>query len=144
MAINHHPKAGQILLCDFSQGFKEPEMIKKRPVLVITPPFSERPNLVTVLALSTKQPNKIMNYHYKIPKNSMPQIDKYQSSETWLKGDMIYTVGFHRLERIKLGKRDKNTGKRVYFDNKLGREQMREIYSCALYGLNLGRLSVHL
>ena len=37
MPINYPPKRGQILLCDFSQGFKEPEMVKgSRPVVVIS------------------------------------------------------------------------------------------------------------
>lgn len=57
-----------------------------------------------------------------------------------MKGDMIYTVGFHRLDLIRLRKKDKVTGKRLYFKQKLGRDQMREIYKCALHGINLGGL----
>ncbi|RDX36625.1 type II toxin-antitoxin system PemK/MazF family toxin [Kangiella sp. HD9-110m-PIT-SAG07] len=101
MAIKFHPKVGQLLLCDFSVGFKEPEMVKnKRPVVVISPSMAGRQNLVTVVALSTKEPEKLLNYHYKLPKNSMPQLGRFQTSDTWLKGDMIYTVGFHRLNLI--------------------------------------------
>ena len=85
-----------------------------------------------------------MPYHYQIPKNSMPQLGRFQEKGTWLKGDMIYTVGFHRLDLIMLGKRDPRTGKRLYFNNRLGRDQMKEIYSCVLHGLNLGQLSQHL
>ncbi|EHN5985923.1 type II toxin-antitoxin system PemK/MazF family toxin, partial [Salmonella enterica] len=49
MPITHHPKPGQILLCDFSQGFKEPEMIKpSRPVIVLSGSMPGRANLVTV------------------------------------------------------------------------------------------------
>jgi len=145
VAIEFHPRPGQILLCDFSQGFREPEMVKShRPVVVLTPPIVGRANLVTVLALSTQAPHRTMPYHYKIPKNSMPQLGRFQENDTWVKGDMIYTVGFHRLDLIQLGKRDKNTGKRLYFKQKLGREQMREIYKSALHGLNLGGLGEHL
>ena len=145
MAITFHPRAGQILLCDFSQGFKEPEMVKShRPVVVLTPPIVGRAELVTVLALSTKEPDKIMPFHYKIPRNSMPQLRRFQENDTWVKGDMIYTAGFHRLDLIRLGKRDSTTGKRLYFTQKLGRGQMKDIYSCALHGLNLGQLSQHL
>ena len=54
MAITIHPRPGQILLCDFSQGFREPEMVKsKRPVIVLTPAFKNRPELVTIVPLST-------------------------------------------------------------------------------------------
>jgi mRNA interferase MazF len=74
----------------------------------------------------------------------MPQLGRFQESDTWVKGDMIYTVGFHRLSSIRLNKRDRNTGKRVYFTQKLGRDQMKEIYKCMLHGLNLGQLGNHL
>lgn len=142
MAIKFHPRVGQILLCDFSVGFKEPEMVKsKRPVLVVAP---NRADLVTVIALSTREPAPLLPCHYKIPKKSMPQLGRFQEKDTWLKGDMIYTVGFHRLDLIRLNKKDPNTGKRLYYNNKLGREQMKEVYKCMLYGLNLGSLGQHL
>lgn len=49
MPITFHPKPGQILFCDFSSGFKEPEMIKnKRPVIVLSGPIKGRSNLVTI------------------------------------------------------------------------------------------------
>jgi len=144
VAIKFHPKVGQILLCDFSVGFKAPEMLKSnRPVLVVSPPISGRSGLVTILALSTSTPSPVMPYHYKIPKNSMPQLGRFQEKDTWLKADMIYTVGFHRLDLIRLNKRD-SSGKRVYFQNRLGRGQMSEVYKCMLHGLNLGYLHEHL
>ncbi|VAW58168.1 hypothetical protein MNBD_GAMMA11-377 [hydrothermal vent metagenome] len=120
-------------------------MVKShRPVVVLTPSITGRAKLVTVLALSTKEPDIIMPFHYKMPRNSMPQLGRFQESDTWVKGDMIYTAGFHRLDLIRLGKKDNKTGKRLYFTRKLSREQMREVYACALHGLNLGQLSQHL
>ncbi|VAW98274.1 hypothetical protein MNBD_GAMMA19-1918 [hydrothermal vent metagenome] len=74
----------------------------------------------------------------------MPQIGRFQDNDSWVKGDLLYTVGFHRLNLIKLGKRTPNTGKRIYYQNRLGRERMKEIYTCVLHGLNLGALSRHL
>lgn len=56
---------------------------------------------------------------------------------------MVYTVSFARLESIRLGK-DKATGKRIYYANRLGRERMKEIYSCVLHGISLGSLAKHL
>lgn len=51
MPITIHLRAGQLLLCNFSQGFKEPEMIKdNRPVVGLTPPIKGRDGLVTVVA----------------------------------------------------------------------------------------------
>lgn len=144
MPIKYHPSIGQMLLCDFSKGFKEPEMVKdKRPVIVISPNLKSRDQLVTVVALSTRAPSPIMPYHYQIPMASMPQLGRFQRSDSWLKGDMIYTVGFHRVDLIRLNKRDAN-GQRAYFTQKLGRAQMKSIYSCVLHGINLGQLTRHL
>ena len=145
MAITVHPKPGQILLCDFSQGFKKPEMVKsKRPVIVLTPQMKGRGQLVTIVALSTVEPHPIMPFHYRIPRNCMPQIGMFQNGDSWVKGDMIYAVGFHKLNLVQLGQRNPATGKRVYYSNRLGRDKMREIYACVLHGLNLGSLSNNL
>ena len=143
MTITYHPKPGQILLCDFSPGFREPEMVKdKRPVIILTGSIKGRANLVTIAPLSTAEPKPIQLYHYKIPKQSMPMLKIFQDADSWLKGDMIYTVGFHRLNLIQLGKKGP-TGKRLYFNNQLGREQMKQIYQCILHGLNLSKLAPH-
>jgi len=139
--ITIHPKPGQILLCDFSQGFRKPEMVKsKRPVIVLTGSIRGRANLVTIVPLSTTPPRPPQSYHYRIPKQSMPM--KFQDDDSWVKADMIYTIGFHRLDLIRVG--PKLDGKRSYFRQKLGREQMREIYACVLNGLNLNHLGQHL
>ena len=145
MAISIHPRAGQILLCDFSQGFKEPEMVKsRRPVVVLSRAASSRSDLVTVVPLNTKKPDQVMLFHYMLPRNCMPQIGMFQQADSWVKGDLLYTVGFHRLDLIRLGKRDPNTGKRLYYANRLSRERMKGIYACVLHGLNLGHLTPHI
>jgi mRNA interferase MazF len=35
MPIQYNPNKGQALMCDFSEGFKEPEMVKERAVIVL-------------------------------------------------------------------------------------------------------------
>ncbi len=145
MAITFHPRPGQLLLCDFSEGFKEPEMVKSgRPVIVLTPPPKHSTGLVTVVPLSTSKPAPVMLYHCQLPKNCMPQLGRFQKADSWVKGNLVYTVGFHRLDLIMLGKRDLQTGKRIYFTSRLGRERMAEIYTCVLHGLNLGALARYL
>jgi uncharacterized protein YifN (PemK superfamily) len=144
MSITIHPKPGQILLCDFSTGFKEPEMVKsRRPVIVLTGALRGRSSLVTVVPLSTLEPITSQPYHYQIPTKSLPMLDMFQSRSSWLKGDMVYTVGFHRLDLVLLGKR-RQDGKRDYFKNRLSRDQMKKVYECVLHGLNLGQLGAHL
>lgn len=118
-------------------------MVKsERPVVILSGPIKGRANLVTIVPLSTVEPTPIHHYHYRVPKQSMPMVGTYQINDSWLKGDMIYTVGFHRLNLIRLGKRGPD-GKRLYFTNRLGSEQMKQIYQCILHGLNLGKLAIH-
>ncbi|MDL5025630.1 type II toxin-antitoxin system PemK/MazF family toxin [Vibrio sp. TMPB1044] len=139
MTIRYSPKIGQILMCDFS-GFKAPELIKNRPVLVI----NTRPNghrLVSIVGLSTTPPKPPQPYHLKLDDNNLPRHRFFQGAPTWVKGDMLYTVSFDRLSYISLGS---EKGKRIYFQNRLGRETMRNVYSCTLHGLNLGFLAEHL
>lgn len=134
-----------MLHCDFSRGFQAPEMVKSgRPVLVLSPNMQGRGQLVTVVALSTAKPPIVRPYHYQLPKNVMPQLGRFQEKDTWVKGDMIYTIGFHRLDLIRLGKREPRTGKRLYFTQRLEREQMKQVYSCVLHGLSLAHLPQHL
>lgn len=145
MPITIHPKVDQILLCDFSSGFTVPEMVKPgRPVIVLSPSMAGRPKLVTVVALSTEPPEHVMPYHLSLPKGALPQLGRFQEKTTWVKGDMIYSVGFHRLDLIRLGKKDPQTGKRIYFTQRLSRERMKAVYGCVMHGLNLRHLAQHI
>lgn len=143
MALAYHPKPGQILICDFSYGFVAPEMVKRRPVVVLTPSMQGRGQLTTVAALSTVKPDQIRAYNLEIPAKSMPMLGLYQGGSSWLKGDMIYSVGFHRLDPIRLKTRGPD-GKRQYFTQRFGRERMRDVYACVLEGLNLGHVTQHI
>lgn len=144
MAITFHPKPGMILMCDFTGGFREPEMVKSRPVVVISPAMTGRSNLVTVIALSSSPPERVMPYNLKLPQSSLPNLGFFQKNETWVKGDMVYSVGFHRLDLIRLNERDGRTGKRLYYQTRLGRENMKLVYGCLLASLNLQHLTEHL
>lgn len=143
MALKYHPKPGTILMCDFSKGFAEPEMVKKRPVIVISPKMKRCAGLCTVVAISTVRPDPIEHWHYQLPKPSMPRARLFQQKDSWIKGDMIYRVGFHRLDLIQLD-RERFAEKRAYFTQRLGREQMAEVYACVLHSLNLSHLQEHI
>ncbi|MFH1159257.1 MAG: type II toxin-antitoxin system PemK/MazF family toxin [Pseudomonadota bacterium] len=115
MSISAHVEKGALLWCDFNSGFKEPEMIKRRLVVAISPKIKARPNLCTVVALSTTPPDPIMPYHAQIDIHP-PLPKRLQSNGVWVKGDMVYAVGFHRLELIRTrGK----YGERAYYFNRL-------------------------
>lgn len=111
-------------------------MIKAaRPVIVLSGHLPGRGQLITVVACSTKEPEIIRPYHYMIPSGSMPPIPRFREKDTWVKGDMVYTVGFHRLNLIQTGK--DHQGKRLYFSQCLGKEQINEIRRCVLHGLGM-------
>ncbi|MCA3277869.1 MAG: type II toxin-antitoxin system PemK/MazF family toxin [Roseomonas sp.] len=63
MPLQHHPKIGSILICDFNKGFVAPEMVKRRPVIVISPPINVRHRLCTIIPISTEPPKIVMRYH---------------------------------------------------------------------------------
>jgi mRNA interferase MazF len=141
MAIQEHPAPGTILVCNFDDAFKEPEMVKPRCVIVLSPKIVSRAGLCTVVCLSTKAPDPVMQYHRQIdirPKLPPP----WDSDGVWLKADMVYSVGFHRLDLMRLGK--DRTGKRIYRFDVFPEDQMKVIKSCVLRGLGMSVLTKHL
>lgn len=66
MPLHYNPGIGCIVMCKFDKAFKEPEMVKPRPAVIVTPPTALRPNLCAIVPLSTSKPQKIMPYHLEI------------------------------------------------------------------------------
>lgn len=89
MAVRYDLKPGQIVDCDFTYGFVPPEIVKVRPVVVLTPSSA---GLVTVVVLSKTQPDPKTSVHCVIPRFSMPNIGRFRNKTSWVKGDMIYRV----------------------------------------------------
>jgi mRNA interferase MazF len=114
--LKFHPEPGTILICDYSTGFRVPEMVKKRPVVTISPRLKRRDGLITVVPLSTSEPEPICSHHCKIALDPVLP-EPFDSAEMWVKADMIATVGFHRLDLARTG-RDP-FGKRKYLTIKL-------------------------
>jgi len=141
MGIRQHPEIGTILLCDFAPGFKEPEMVKRRPVVVISPRISDRPGLCTIVCLSLTAPAPPMPYHFlltKIPPLPRPWV----SQNIWVKGDMVYAVSFERLNFLVWG--EGPVGRRTEAVGTVGHENLKEIRKCVLRGLGLSVLTKHL
>ena len=92
MAIKEHPPIGTVLICDFQTDFRLPEMVKVRPVIVISPKIFGRPGLCTVVALSTTPPDPKMPFHAEIsivPKLPPP----WDAEKVWVKGAMSMLSG---------------------------------------------------
>lgn len=102
MAIRFHPRAGQVLVCDFF-GFKEPEMVKPRPVIVVSPRLPHRNGIVAIVPISLTEPRHSLPYCFRLSKNYRP--DEADDLPSWAKADMIMNLGLHRLNGFKVGRR---------------------------------------
>lgn len=138
MALRFQPRQGALVMVDFDQGFRPPEMVKLRMAVVLSPRIDARPGLATVVALSSLAPARPMPYHLHL---SIPlQLPEGWSREMWIKGDMVNTVGLHRTEAIRLPGR----GRASYQLSPLPRALFRKVQGAVLHGLGLGHLSRHL
>ena len=107
MALNFHPGYGKLLYCDFGHQ-TEPEMVKVRPVVVVSRSHNK---LCTVVPLSGTEPDPVKAWHYKMNRLKLPQ--RMHGNEWWAKCDCLTTVAFFRLDRCFVGKCP-HTGKRLY------------------------------
>ncbi|WP_114768453.1 type II toxin-antitoxin system PemK/MazF family toxin [Microvirga subterranea] len=128
---------GVILLCDYSTGFHPPEMIKRRPAIVVSPRLPHRDHLCTVVPLSGTPPSRPVRYQLRI---ELPEALPTPFAETvwWAKADMLSTVGFNRLDLFRT-ERD-HEGKRKYLHPKVPPAVLQEVYGAILWSLGLGRL----
>lgn len=140
MAIKFHPDIGTIVICDFD-GFKSPEMVKRRPVVVVSPRLRQRFGLCTIVPLSTTPPYPVAAYHYKL--HVTPALPApYDAPHHWVKADMFATVSFERLFLPCAGK--DASGKRVYDIRTIDAADLRNIQTCLLHALGLSTLTAHL
>ncbi|WP_106754276.1 type II toxin-antitoxin system PemK/MazF family toxin [Pannonibacter carbonis] len=102
MPIGFFPPAGQILVCDFS-GFQPPEMIKHRPVIILSPKLPNRSEIVTLVPLSTTAPRHNLPFVVRLSRNYHPLED--DTLAVWAKCDMVMNVSRQRLDGFKIGRR---------------------------------------
>jgi mRNA interferase MazF len=103
MAITFVPSVGDVLMCDFN-GFKPPEMIKVRPVLILSPRSRRAvPDTYVVVPTSTTPPAPVEGWHCQLKRGSYACSD--QSVPIWAKCNMVTCVAAHRLDRMKVAGR---------------------------------------
>lgn len=96
MPLGFHPPVGTVVICDYSTGFKEPEMVKRRLAVVISPKLKRRNDLCTVVPLSTTPPDPAEEYDCQVTLPKEPP-EPYEGRIKWVKADMIATVAYRRL-----------------------------------------------
>ena len=140
MAISIHPEPGTIIVCDF-KGFIPPEMVKRRPAVVLSPRLRKRDGLCSVVPLSTTAPNHVMEYHHKLY-TSPPLPAPYNADFHWVKADMLCTVSFDRLFLMRDGKAD--DGQRRYDVRVIDQADLLKIRACVLHALGMSVLTSYL
>ncbi|WP_460874655.1 type II toxin-antitoxin system PemK/MazF family toxin [Paralcaligenes ginsengisoli] len=102
-ALKLYLKTGEVVICNFDTGFMVPEMVKIRPVVVISKSATHWRGLCTIVPLSTTSPEKVEGWHIQIANplaKVLPLSHEFARAErVWAKCDMLYTVSFDRLSR---------------------------------------------
>ena len=133
MSLKFHPRLGMVLMCDFNIGFKVPEMVKQRPVVVISPPPRRFTQLCTIVPLSATVPNQVEPFHHRMNPNSLP--GWLAEKECWAKCDMLYTLSLARFRRIILGKDP--GGKRIYANKTVTEDDLEAIRRGVMVALGM-------
>lgn len=128
MGIQYHPDLGEALWCDYT-GL-EPEMVKRRLVVVVVPRASQRPHLTTVVPISATPPEVIRPWHVRLGRDPYPKGTK---DELWVKCDMLNVVCFDRL----MGYHTRWNGKRQYQKMQVSLPELNAIRAGILASLGL-------
>jgi mRNA interferase MazF len=136
MALKFPVKPRTILLCDYSLGgFRAPEMVKRRPAVVIAGRLPRRDNLHTVVPLSGTPSDPRNLYQCEI-ELAAPLPAPFDETRWWVKADMIATVSLARLELFRTS-RDQ-FGQRKYLSGlAVSEEQFALIMSAVRHALGM-------
>ena len=134
MPLTFQPKPCTVVYCNFA-GYIEPEIVKRRPVVVLAA-HKRNSRLVTVVPLSTTKPDPVEAYHHRLLQNPLPD---RQAADVWAKCDMVAVVSIERLELIRTGRRLPD-GRREYLVPKIGLDQFDAIRRGVVSALGLGSL----
>lgn len=133
MTLVYHPRPGTIVRVDLAEGFRPPEIGKRRPAIVLSPPIPGRPLMCTIVPLSTSPPKRVLPHHLLIGLDP-PLPQPYDSPDMWVKGDIVLTVAFHRL-RLLFARFE--AGQRVYDERILDTKVFEQVQHCGRAGLGL-------
>ena len=138
MPLRYPVTPGTLLLCDYGLGgFREPEMVKRRPSVVISPRLPHRDGLCAVVPLSATEPTHNVPYVVRIElSEELPE--PFSLKICWAKCDMVATVAFARLD---LFRTDREHGARRYLTPKVGTANFDAIMQGVLHGLGMNHLT---
>lgn len=124
MALPYLPRQGEILVCDFDESAVGAEMIKRRPVVVVSRHDAHRSQLCVVVSLSTTPPEDAKSWHHFMP--HLRITNWAADGGVWAKCDMLATVSLQRLNKPYIRTRSG----RQYVTHKLDQADMQAILGC--------------
>lgn len=130
MPLTYFPRAGQVLVCNF-EGFQPPEMVKIRPVMIISPRLPDRGEIVTVVPISLTPPRKEVPYQVRLSKNYHPK--EPADLPCWAKCDMVMNIGRWRLDGFKVDRR-------TWANPQATGEDLNLVRRGVIFGLGMGHL----
>lgn len=130
MAIGFYPRAGQLLMCDFT-GFVAPEMVKPRPVVVVSPRLPYRSEIVAIVPISLTAPIHGEPFVVRLSKNYHPL--ESDLLPCWAKCDMLLNISRSRLDGFKVGRRKWETPQ-------ISGEDLKAVRHGVIHGLGMGTL----
>jgi len=127
MPIQYDQKPGTILICDYGLGgFKAPEMVKRRPVVVVSNRKRTATGLLTVVPLSTTAPVPVQPHHCQV--TLAAPLPGFTGLSCWAKADMVGTVSFARLDLFRTDRGP--NGQRKYLSFRVSDAQLEQIRVC--------------
>lgn len=133
MTVISDPQPGTIVRVDLNEGFRRPEIRKRRPAIVLSPPLPSRQGLCTIVPISTDRPKPFCRHHLTLNMDP-PLPEPFDSPVCWVKGDIVLTVAFHRLRLIFA---EWQGGQRVYDVRVLDPDTFKAVQNCVRAGLGL-------
>jgi len=109
-------------------------MVKRRPVVVISPRLRHRRGLCTVVPLSTTAPDNPQPYHHELTLPVAPPAP-WDQQRVWVKADMLATVAFERLDLFRTPRAP--YGRRQDVQVRLSPEDLTAIRSCIAHAIGL-------
>jgi mRNA interferase MazF len=140
MGIKHPVGVGTVLLCNYDRGgFQPPEMVKRRPAIVISPRLPYRDGLCTVVPISSEPNERESDYVIRL-EFTPPLPTPFSYRVAWVKCDMLATVGFERLD---LFRTERNQyGQRKYLHPKIPEADLGRVRNGVLFALGMGNLTL--
>ena len=132
MSLPYLPHQGEILICDFDDSAIGAEMIKRRPVVVVSRHEAHRSKLCTVIALSTTPPNPVESWHHSMPHL---RVSGWSAENgVWAKCNMISTISLERLNKPYI----RHRSGRKYIAHSLDEADLAAVLKCIKSCVKMG------